>query len=340
MRKWLLVLVLAAFSGCSFTSKPAALVSSMSALPVDPIAYIQNNEVWVAASDGSQSYQITQDGLTHFSPVWFPNTSRLVYGVISGDYYQLWSQELPQGEPVFLFATKQEPYRISISPNSQFLLYFENQNAFLFDTENRKGTRLHEGVVDAAWSPDSKSIVYTTNDNRVLLQDFTINAELSDPIVLLEQEIRKPQFIDQNSIIYEGKIDEQVTLMELDMLTLQSAPISSLRFPELGVIDIVVEPGGKRALYIRPDEVTLLSNIWLIHLTKDLPKLILTNAHTPIWSQLSDTVIYIDSSINDAGEVIPVIYTATTSGLHKTPIIENAHSVVSGANPRSNEYDL
>ncbi len=346
MRKWLLLLALAACAGCSLSNNinnnqsTTSTVLSGQILPANPIAYIQDDQVWVASSDGANQTQLTNDTFAHFSPVWFPDQTKLLYGVSTGKYNELWTYDLTQGQFEFVLATQLVPRTISISPNNQFILYFEGETLQLFDIESNSGIRLHEGAVDATWSPDSKSIVFTTNDNRVLLQDFSIKSELVDPTVLFEGEIRKPQFVDQNTIIYEGKIDEEVTLIEFDLVTSESKAISSLRFADFGAIAIIVEPNGKRALYIRPDEVTLLSNIWLIHLSKDLPKLILTNVQTPIWTQLSDTIMYIDSTISDNGEVIPVLYTATAAGLNKTEIISNAHSVVNTASATSNEYTV
>lgn len=342
MQKWLLILALAGLAGCSLTTTKEQVNNRVFQLPVDPIAYIQNDQVWLAGSDGSVQTQITDDSFSHFSPVWFPNKTSLLYGVDTAEYYELWMYDVAQGLSKFILATKQLPQEISIAPNSKYILYFEGDNLNLFDIESTSGIRLHEGAVDAAWSPDSKSILFTTNDQRVLLQDFSIKSELTDPKVVLEEDIRKPQFVDQNTIVYEAKIDEsgednEVTLKEFDLVTQTSKPISSLRFSEFGATDIIIEPGGKRALYIRPDEVTLLANIWLVHLSKDLPKLILTNVQTPVWSQLSDTIIYVDSVIKGNDTVVPVIYTATASGLNKTSVIENAHSVVSGANSQSNE---
>lgn len=341
MHKWLLILALAGLAGCSLTTPENQVNNPVFQLPVDPIAYIQNDQVWLASSDGTSQTQITSDSFSHFSPVWFPNTTSLLYGVDSGDYYELWMYDVTQGQSKFILASKQQPQEISIAPNSKYLLYFEGDNLYLFDIESTSGIRLHEGAIDATWSPDSKSILFTTNDQRVLLQDFSIKSELTDPKVVLEEEIRKPQFVDQNTIVYEARINEdginnEVTLKEFDLVTLESKPISSLRFSEFGATDIIIEPDGKRALYIRPDDVTLLANIWLVHLSKDLPKLILTNVQTPIWSQLSDTIIYVDSAVKENDTVVPVIYTATTSGLNKTSVIENAHSVVSGANSQSN----
>lgn len=337
MQKWLLILALAGLAGCSLTTTNDQVNNQVFELAVDPIAYIQNDQVWLADSDGTNQTQITNDSFSHFSPVWFPNKTSLLYGVNTGEYYELWMYDVTQSQSKFILATKQLPQEISVAPNSKYILYFEGDNLNLFDIESTSGIRLHEGAVDAAWSPDSKSILFTTNDQRVLLQDFSIKSELTDPKVVLEEDIRKPQFVDQNTIVYEGSVDNEVTLKEFDLVTQTSKPISSLRFSEFGATDIIIEPDGKRALYIRPDEVTLLANIWLVHLSKDLPKLILTNVQTPIWSQLSDTIIYVDSVIKENDTVVPVIYTATASGLNKTSVIENAHSVVSGASFQSNE---
>lgn len=342
MQKWLLILVLTGLAGCSLTATTNQVDNQDFQLPVDPIAYVHNDHIWLAGSDGSSQTQITNDTFIHFSPVWFPNKTSLIYGVNTGQYNELWMYDVARGQSKFILGTKKVPQHISIAPNNKYVLYFEGDSLYLFDIESASGIRLHEGAVDATWSPDSKSILFTTNDHRVLLQEFSIKSELTDPKVVLEEEIRKPQFVDQNTIVYEARIDEdgvdnEVTLKEFDLVTQESKSISSLRFSEFGAIDIIIEPSGKRALYIRPDDVTLLANIWLVHLSKDLPKLILTNVQRPIWSQLSDTIIYVDSAIKENDTVVPVIYTATASGLNKTRVIENAHSVVSGANSQSNE---
>lgn len=327
-------------TGCSpVVSNPVTQVSDY-AVPSDPIAYIQDNKLWVSAHDGTGANVVSKDDKEYFAPVWFPNQTTLLYGVVTDDYYEIWIQDLPNGQPEFLFASRTRPQDIAISPNNQFLTYFEGETLHLFNIELRERTRLHEGALAVSWSPDSKAIVFNTTAGSLLLQDFTLQEELDDPAVILDAAVVDPTFVDTRRIVYEAQVEDGSTLVELNLANLETQPLTSLRFDAVDKsANLILEPNGKRLLYIRTDEITLLPNVWIVYVDKDLPKLVLTNVYNVTWSTQHDTLYYQDSAVI-AGATIPVIYSATAAGLNKTKILPAAHSVASPAVSISNEYIL
>lgn len=330
--------------GCASLNSDISSVANLSAdrtIPISPILYIEDDSLWMADAVGNDAVNISQSSDDHFAPVWFPNEVEVAYGVVIDDYYELWNQDIQTGSSEFLVGTKELPHDLQVSPNNQYLMYFEADNLYMLDIEQKTRTRLYEGAISADWSPDGKQIVYLTSDNRLLLQDFKLDEDLSEPLLLLEQEVVSPIFIDTDLIAYETDWDGEYTVLALDLRSFEAEPITSLRFSSLQPSSkLRLEPNGSRLMYIRQDDVTELPNAWVFHMESDAPKLILTNVYNAIWSAEENMIFYLDSTLINKDEIQTMIYSATDNGLSKTEIITGAHSVVTPGANDSNEYKL
>ncbi len=342
--RWITVgacMIAVAFSTGCISSTEVVNVDSWE-LPSHPIAYIQDGALYVSDSFGENRKNISSSDTEHFAPVWLPGAEEIMYGTITDDYYELWKYSFVSDERTFVIGTRNKPSHLQIANSGKFLLYQEVDNLFLIDLETLERTRLHEGIQEAAWSPDSKAIAFLTSDNRVLLQDFTINAELDDPSELFTDDILSLTFLDERTLLFEGEYEGEYTLLAYNLATQLVEPFTSLRFtqPANDVVMQLEPNNGDRIIYVRPNDTTLLPQVWMLHIDKDVPKLALTNVYGVSWSSHLDMVYYIESSVDDDGNILPTIMSATAAGLNKTIVIENGHSIASPVQYVSNEFTL
>lgn len=344
-RLWSIFIIGLFFTGCTISSdfsldrlSTTQFKDQSGGVFEHPIVYANNNGIWISESDGENALQITpQDDKIYFAPAWFDDNQHIVYAAEIDDYAEIWLYDFQNQQADFIIGIHGRPKNIIVAPNHQYATYFIDDDLYVLNLTAKTVQRLHESAKDATWSPDAKQIVYTTSDKQLLSQDFTITGELRKPTVLLSQTLTAPVFINKDTIVYEAEWEGEYTLLALDLHSLTAHPLTGLRFKnQTEEVTLHLEPNGKRLLYIRPNEVTLLPDVWLIHIDLDAPKLLLSEVHEAIWSDQADVLYYVNSTINQEKKVVYTIFSATDNGLNKSEITQG-HAVVSPVTIGSNE---
>ncbi|MBI2415475.1 MAG: hypothetical protein HYV33_02295 [Candidatus Kerfeldbacteria bacterium] len=336
MLRWYGLMLGAVVSTLGCVATPPATVETSLVVPTQPLAYVRNHQVMVAAQNGTQAQLISLPTDVAFAPVFIDGGQSVLYVVQQGDFYELWRYQLATAQRQLLIALRHQPQQLAVSPNDTFMAYIANDILYVFNLTTQKQVRIHEGVYSLAWSPTGKQLVFVTNDNRLLLQSLTVTSQLDQPTTLREGEIITwPIWLDNTTLVYEGVWEEAITLLRYDIADASVIPITSLRFSAtVPAAGIQLAPDGATIAYIRPDDITELPNVWIVPLNQDAPKLILTNAYTPIWNPTSDGLLYIESTVE------PSIFSVTATGLDKTELISGGHSMVTPVQYHSNPFTI
>lgn len=297
--------------GCSQVIQPTTQLNQLD-VPAQPVLHTTAGELWLTDEAGKQAQVITTQPGQVQAVTWLHDASALVYVVQVGEYFQLW--ELPVDQTVqekLLFATHVLPEQMVVSPNNQWLTYFEGTNAFVVDLATGDRRRVYEDATGLAWSPTSRQFIVTTTDQRVLSYQYNVHSVLGDPTVVAAPVMQAPVFLNDHTIIFEGQVDSQFAIESFDLTTQITTPASSLRFSTSdATVRLTLSPDKKQLLYSRVD------GVWVIDLSSGTPKRILSNAQGLAWTSDSRTVWY---------EFLPeqAIYQATSAGLNKTELFSN-----------------
>lgn len=318
----------------------AQLSSFPDQFPDQAVAYVTDNHIWISNSDGTDARRLpAEHSQSELSPVWSADHTKLIYVAhTTEEFYEIRFFMPATGQEITLIAGREQPFALQPSPNGTHLMYQVGTNLFVLDMETQERTRIHEGVQSAAWSFTGKQFVFATTDNRLLLQDYSLKGEFSDPVTVLEQAVSAPVFVKAHVLAFETAWDDEYTAVTYNMQTQELEPISNLRFTSLEpTTRLTLEPLGTRLLYVRTDDITSLPNVWVIDTGHSEPQLILTNAAHAVWSEPQDHIYYVVEK-NDADDnLVRTVYTATAAGLQKTELVTQADSVVSQVTIMSNE---
>ena len=109
-----------------------------------------------------------------------PNHAAELYYIAANDYYQLWRNDDSTQSQALITASRLEPKALYIAPNGNYALQLSGTILQLINLSTSAVTRLDEHVTVAAWSKDSRTIMYGTTDGRSLRQQFRVTGQL-DP---------------------------------------------------------------------------------------------------------------------------------------------------------------
>lgn len=342
------LLLLVFITGCSsntYSNKVSTTQSTAErSIPTNPVVFVRDGQVIVSDATGETQQDITDDAYVHSAPIWLPDEETIVYVTQINSHFELWKHNVRTNASELLIGLTNEPMQLAASPNGLYLLYIADDNLYVLDFETGLTERMYEGVLSASWSFDSKKIVYATTDTvsggqRLLLQEFGINGSLTDAVVLLDQAVVSPVFLNARTVLYEADWDGQYTVLALDLDTVTAEPFTSLRFNALDTAaSILIEPAGRRVLYSRHDDATEQSNVWMIDPSNTTTSLVLTNVAGAIWSSEAERIFYVDLQPDEENVLLPAVYSATAAGLQKQEVSANSHSVVSPVYTHSNKY--
>lgn len=321
IRQFIWLIALVSVVGCSRASlnNQAQLVT----VPDQALLYTTADQLWVSDESGeSRQSIITATGQVQ-SAVWLHNNQALLYVVRVGEYFQIWHNTLqPSSQATLVLASHTLPEQLVVSPHDKFLTYFEDDIVYVIDLLTLQRTRLYEGATGLAWSPNGRQFIITTSDQRVILYAYSVQGELTDPVVLLSQLAVAPTFSNAHTLVFEGMVDGRYALQSFDLNTEVLSTVSGLRFDTSNdTVRLVLSPDATALLYTRPDDVTAASTVWLVHLNQDkAPQLILNHAKAMGWASDSQNIYY-QSTLNQA------LYRATPTGLDKIELFTTIQSL-------------
>ncbi|MFA5995386.1 MAG: hypothetical protein WCW27_06130 [Patescibacteria group bacterium] len=274
-------------TGCAGSLTLPNVPTEKLTLPEAPVVYATTKQLLL--NDNQINNSLTVPVLA----AWFDTEHILIVEKNQGTSYQIWKQNVINGERTFITSCAIQLQFLAVAPNQEALLLIAEQDLYVLPLVTTQLTRIHEGVLSAQWSLDSKRIVFNTTDNRLLLQQIGLEFKLDTPLVLLTETVASPIFLDERTLAYEGQWENMVTIIANDLITQETKPLTSLRFVQADANSVVrLSPNSELLLYSRQDNNTGDNNIWVIHRNKDVPKLILTKANAPIWSKTNDRIYY------------------------------------------------
>lgn len=219
MKKILLITIPLLFLGAFCTGPDYETIENgqpVTAAGAD-IAFIREGQLMAARSSSFEEYRLTSDGSYKRAPAFFPSRFDVMFLKSAPPYHQFIKFNLKNGEQEFIYATKGDPSYYEFSPNGRFCLFIEEGGLFLLDIEKKEAQQIASQVLDAAWSPDSKSFVYTDEEGRMLIREFNVKEKLNDKEKIYEGSPRAPRYIDSSRLIFEECEDSGCLLVEFDL---------------------------------------------------------------------------------------------------------------------------
>ncbi len=326
-------------AGC--VQSPSTISTSQVMTTAD-VAYVYGDHIWLYNTVSEQQQQLSTDaiqinglGLTH--PVLSANGEVVIFVQTvaqtgANNYYELWEYSLIDQTTQLLATHEITPQHLHIAPNGQYLTYMVGDVLYLTDLKTATTTRLHEGATDSAWSPNSRRIVYTTNDDRILTRQFEVNGELTEPQTLLAQAATALLFTSNQTLLFSGETETGFTVLEYQLNEATVTPVTSLRFEtQAPQAQLRIDASGERLLYERPDATAGNSVVWLIYLKKDISKQLIEDASGAVWSNTDDEIYY--------QTLDPLkLYQSSVTGLNRTLFVTGGSAITTTATLGSNDY--
>ncbi|MBU0731848.1 hypothetical protein KKC88_03130 [Patescibacteria group bacterium] len=219
MKKFLVILIPLIFLGAFCTGPDYESIENGQAPTAAgaDMAFIRDGQLFAAKSGNAEVIQLTNSEDNKYGPAFFPSRFDVMYLKSDPPYSQFIKYNLKTGEEDFLYATKGEPNYYEFAPSGQFALFKEDGALFLLDIELEEATQVATDTLDAAWSPDSKSFVYTNKKGELFIREFNVKEKINDPEIIYEGDPRAPQYLDPSKLIFEECQENKCTLVEFDL---------------------------------------------------------------------------------------------------------------------------
>lgn len=239
----LFVIGVVALSGCDLlpvVTTPVTETTQTFVVPTSAIIYQQAGQIWLAEADGSNPQAVSSPAASTYHPTWVPHTDSIIYGIVHEPYFELWLHNLGTGKLQLLTAGRIAQEQIAVAPNGQYVTYIADTELYLLDLVELTTTRLDEHTTFASWSPDSRIIVFSTTDNRLLQRQFRATGELDSAEVLLDQFAAWPSWPNKHSVQFvTTHTSDSTTLVTLEEYDLTTATQTTLvTFSNTTVTDI------------------------------------------------------------------------------------------------------
>jgi Tol biopolymer transport system component len=147
------------------------------------IAVGANRHIWVMNADGSHLRQVTKGTLSEASPSWSPDGRRIAFSSARTGYEQVWV--VPAGGGPLRRVSHRTTSCVdpAWSPNGRFIAYSCTLGfrklvvARVGGKTDRVVTKAPSVIAeeDAAWSPDSKSLLFTRSKGYHLLGVYSVS---------------------------------------------------------------------------------------------------------------------------------------------------------------------
>lgn len=173
--------------------------------------------IYLMNRDGNQARALTQGATDDRRPVWTPNGKNILYDSFDGEQEQIWSVNVVDGKAKQLTHVDGLASFASLSPDGKRLAFYVYKDGALnLWTANADGSQaqpLTQSLVDieneqctfachqAAWSPDSQSLVYTGGDGKSI---WMMRADGTQPHCLVDdgETNHFPWFLSDGRLAY------------------------------------------------------------------------------------------------------------------------------------------
>ncbi|MFH0818628.1 MAG: hypothetical protein V1898_01405 [Patescibacteria group bacterium] len=348
----LIISVLLILAGCSLNEpvntenvRPTISVSENS------LAYVSDEQIYVHDINQGKIYNITDDQLTHSSPLWVEAGKRLVYITKRNDFYELWEHDLQASDKQLIWGSKEPALFTNISNDRLWLVYAEADGCFLINRKEKKVQRFADKCEQVAWAKDDKKFVYIQNDTLYLLE-INLQLEIDKPTTLYSGEINSPVFLDNKTLAFvsvninepeeiadsenqnpdtetEPEIITQpdtYDVYQLSLIDKSSQRITNINFSELGENYLEFSPNQD---YLVLNHLVSEPQTWLINYSETkTAKQILSNVNEVVWSVKGDQIYYVSNVEPNAKQPIYSLMSASKDGLNKKEISPDATQII------------
>ncbi|MFH1456708.1 MAG: hypothetical protein ABIF17_01175 [Patescibacteria group bacterium] len=289
------------------------------------LAFVRDNTIYLGELNTQN--EIGLNFTNTYSPAFFPSNFDIIFLKNEEPYKKFIKFNLKTGEEEFIYATKENPDYFTISPNSKYLLYLENQDLYLLDLNEKEVKKVGEKIKDPSWAGDSKSFTYVKEDGQVFIQEFSVKEELEESEKIWPKNARSPVFISSSLIVFEECAEEKCTIIKYDLYRSEKQKdvyVSDLR--ETEDIKLTLSPNLKYLLYEKIDPVTELPQIEVISIDSGEKINSFKNAFDAIWTKDAKEIIFSRSELDEQGKISKNIYLSDFNGTE-------TKSVSNGENP-------
>jgi TolB protein len=265
--------------------------------PIGQIAYIKNDQLYVAEADGSEETQLT-DERENISPAWSPDGTELVYvsrsedAMPSGPGWELWTVAADGSNPEKLFSSTEidsigDP---SWSPDgSRIAFHGDHPDADSYDilTVDADGSNLTKLVADASnsvgptWSPDGERLIYKSSVSSISEVPAS-GGESSQIANFRDLPGGRMAFTPSGDRIVFKLGDFMSNIMTIKPDGTDQRQITAMPGSEYG--PTVSADGGTIAFYHYPDGETRTTGIWTVGVSGGTPELLVAEANYPAFS--------------------------------------------------------
>lgn len=296
------------------------------------LLFAQNGQIYAADADGGSSINVSQHEGNDFSPYWLKEKEIFMYISKKDGFYGIWQKNLLNSDQDLLWGSKLAPKFISLSQDSNWLIYAEDQTCFLFNIGNKSAQKIADACDHVAWSDSSRSFIYQQLD-KMYFREFNIKQELSAAKELYQGTAMGTIFSDQKNLIFETKDTEPdaatYDLFKFSLDTRILTAMTDLNFTAADQVDLILSPDKAKLIYNRVDSATKIPSAWLVNTaqTPSLAKLVLNNAREIVWQKDSEGFYYTVAELDENSNEISSIFRASKDGLNKEKIQDNAGQI-------------
>jgi hypothetical protein len=251
---WVVMVGLLALPGCTLTpANPTAVLDPVPSVVVPDAAlvYQQTGRIWLANTDTTNPQVVSPEAALAYQPIWVPHSDSIIYGVVNEPYFELWLHNLTTGKLTLLTAGRTAQEQLQVAPNGQYLSYLAGADLYLLDLGTNTTSRLDEHTTYVSWSPDSRTILFSTDDGRLLQRQFRATGELDAAEVVLTQVVAWPSWADKHTVQFlTTHTSNDATTIALDQYDLMSTTqhtnliLTNPTLADIAQFDVIADTGA------------------------------------------------------------------------------------------------